>query len=97
MKKLILPGLLLAIGLGSYMYYTSEPKFYIKSYDRLTKSGVFVFSGGENSFYPGKGGSASGRNGYSIRYYTGENNIAVFELYKNGQFLRKINPYQLQA
>lgn len=88
MKNLLLIGVLAAAGFA-IVSSKGEPKFYIESYDRITKTGVFYFDNIRNMF-GNSGGSVSGKNGYTVTYGNGQNGTPIFKLYKNGSFVKNI-------
>lgn len=92
-NKGIILGIVALAGLGFY-YYNSAPKFSIESYDHLTKEGTFIFDGSKNTF-GNKGGSVSGKNGYSLVYGNNKEGTTYFHLYKKGNFIKAYQPFNL--
>lgn len=92
MKPIYIIGIIVIIAVAAFFFIRSrtEPKFEIIQLDNANKSGTFTFGGAEHMFAIGKGGDASGRNGYAVIYGSKDGQTIYFDLYKNGQLIRTL-------
>ena len=86
----ILLGIVVITAIVLFVRSKTPPGFAVESINHLTKTGLFVFSGHQNSFGMGQGKSVSGRNGYVVTTNSDNGNSVIFKLYKNGEFIKDL-------